>query len=189
MIGEPYIPTTPVEGPAVPFDLDRATSLATFHARRLARAIGGAAADEADFRQALLLEAWRRWPRFDPRISSAATFISRVMSNFAASLCREHLAVKRGASRRVDVHLVAEIHPSSSHDPSSHAERQRSVCRDVQECLNTLDPIDHVLCGLLLHFSQGEAAKLLGIPRNAVRRRLDALRPTFTSAGFREHSA
>lgn len=179
MIGEPYIPATAAEVPVVQFDLDRATSLATFHARQLARSIGGGVADEEDFRQALLLEAWRRWPRFDSRISSAATFLNAVMSNAAASMRRSLRARKRGAA--TSLIPIQSIEANGQATCSLECPKGSILRSDLDTVLSGLAPGDRAICALVAQRPIRKAAELLGISRNTVTQRLRALRPAFAS--------
>lgn len=179
MIAEPLHQSGPGVPSAPPFDVEAAMKVAAFHARRLARTIGTGAADAEDFRQGLLLEAWRRWPRFDSRISSAATFLNAVMSNATASMRRSLRARKRGAA--TSFIPIQSIEANGQATCSLECPTGSILRSDLDTVLSGLAPGDRAMCALVAQRPIRKAAELLGISRNTVTQRLRALRPAFAS--------
>lgn len=132
-----------------------------------------------DLFQDLVLALLRRWPDYDADRSAPATFADRVARSAALNRLEAARAAKRGRHvPHITWDAVAERHGSQS-DP---------VLRlDVHRQLATLDPASRQVCEALVLYPVAEAARVLGLSRGALRRRMARLRNAFERAGLRAH--
>ncbi|MBE7461918.1 MAG: sigma-70 family RNA polymerase sigma factor [Planctomycetes bacterium] len=137
-----------------------------------------------DLQQDLLLDLWKRWPRFDPRRSSSDRFIRRVLRNQIA-----HFLKRRKSSKsrwRRGIQPLDEVVATDNDEPlkrsDTHADPRDPTGRGAERNLENAETISRLppklkrLCELLGRMSISEAAVVLHTDRANIYRDLSAVK-------------
>ncbi len=177
-------------------------STVRYKARRLLRhpALRHRHDDLADIEQTLLLELLRRSTRFDPGRGTYATFADRVVRNAGRRIIEHALREKRcvfrvagsldddspyrspGAAASTQGQW---LHSQIRHTDSTGDAIGRRV--DVRRVVSRLAMADQRICALLAIETTSAVARMLGISRSALYRRLRKIRTHFTDHGMGEY--
>lgn len=174
-------PCTAFPSPA--WEGELAANLVRQKARRLAHFIRLSPEEVEDIQQDLLLDLWKRWPSFDPRISSPEQFMGLVLRNKIALLLKRRRSEKHRLLRsflsldeRIDTEDDQPLTRAATHadlrDPSGHAAEQNL---QLAETIARMSPRLRRLCQVLGEKSITEAAVLFHTDRSNLYRDRSAI--------------
>jgi RNA polymerase sigma factor (sigma-70 family) len=137
--------------------------------------------DADDFVQGALAAVAERWPTFNPRRASAATFVARIVNSHMASALRYRRQKRRDLRRSCS--YTNHIEPA--------VEDSRLVSTDlrvdINQAVEQLAPELQLVCELLTHSSPTEVAHQLGLHRARVYEAIGKIRRRFESTGLQAY--
>jgi RNA polymerase sigma factor (sigma-70 family) len=158
---------------------DRIASIVRFHTRQLARRLDLNLSDTEDVRQDLFLELTRAFRRYDPSLSSPATFASRVLDKATLNIARNTRSRRGFVLRNLDISQLDQLFCEISGLRQNNAEHHLDLNADVRHVMYLLpDGLVQLACELMVR-SPSQIARRLGIHRGTVCRRIHHLRPYF----------
>ena len=154
-------------------------------AARLARKYVIPHSDREDAEQDLVVELLRRLPNFDPMQSDRAEFVRTIVKHAVADIVRFRLAAKRSRARPTSL-------DSLSSDSSVLGREDEELVRaglamDIQDLLQTLPAELQRVAELLQSESPTETARVLGVGRGTVYRRLREIREFCAKSDLRKY--
>jgi RNA polymerase sigma-70 factor (ECF subfamily) len=168
-------------------------------AKQLVGRYGFTASDREDIEQELMLDLFRRLPRFDPKRAKRKTFINRVVEHAVARLVERQKAEMRdyrrnGGSLSVEVDTPegdrverADLIEAEAYRPGRSDEEVCLLELDIQAIVADLPGDLHVLAVRLRTQTVAELARELGIPRTVLYDRITKLRRSFGNAAMRKY--
>jgi DNA-directed RNA polymerase specialized sigma24 family protein len=160
-------------------------------ALRIAKRAGLPTSDVPDLEQDIALEVWQRLPRFNAdRCDDQAAFVRMLVAHAVSTVLRGRVRQLRRAPVSLEAVLRhTDQRPGEPVDPkSSHAAADSALALDVEAILKTLPRKLRRVAEALKTRSVTAAARHLGLSRQAVYRRLEAIRKVFVGAGLGEDS-
>jgi len=156
---------------------DFARDRAGFYARRIARWLRLRRIEREDIAQNLLLALCKAAPKFDPAVASSRTFVSRVLRRAAIHEIR---TAKRATACAVrNPPLLTDCTDESLElilCPTSFDHARHDLRTDVALLVGRLPLRTGRVARNLMHRTQAEAARAIGISRQAVNEHLATLR-------------
>jgi RNA polymerase sigma-70 factor (ECF subfamily) len=158
---------------------------ARMRARQLAGSCGFSRDQEEDLFQEFALEHLRSMPYYDCQRSSPQTFGRRVIDNHVATMIQAKKAQCRDyrLCGSLDTNLRSAIRCSSI----SRGSDDTTLGPDVRSAIARLRPDLAHLCKLLLSDSITDAARIAGLSRATVYRRISEIRGVFRRAGLHNY--
>lgn len=153
-----------------------AVRAASYWARRFHRRLACVGIDQADAVAAAVAHCLLRWRHHDPARSAPQTFLDRVAKSGLLLLLEEACAKKRG--RRLEHVVIDDLELPCSRAPDV------DLGHDLYPVLAALEPEDLRVADVLADHPVAEAARVLGLPRTTLRRRIAHLRARFEAAGL-----
>ncbi|HUT61010.1 MAG TPA: sigma factor [Phycisphaerae bacterium] len=159
---------------------------------------GFTASDREDIEQELMLDLFRRLPRFDPKRAKRKTFINRVVDHGVARLIERQQAEMRdyrrnGGSLSEEVKTPegdrverADLLDAEAYRPGCSVEDDRLLELDVEAVLAELPDELSVVAIRLRTRSVAAVAREMGITRTALCEQIARLRRSFGNAAMRE---
>jgi DNA-directed RNA polymerase specialized sigma24 family protein len=148
-----------------------------YRTRYLSRAFGLGREDEEDVRGDLTLEYLRGMTRFDPELSSKATYTNRILDKAFKSIAKK----LRKASERRELRLGA---PYLAGEGVPDWRPQVDQRLDVEDALERLARKFRVVAEELKVRSPTEIAERIRVDRSTVYRRVAVIRRQLTDAGL-----
>jgi len=185
-----------------------AAERAHFKARQLLGKYGFTEADFEDLQQELLLHVLKHLPNFDSGKASIRVFVTTLIDKRIANLvedqeadCRDWRRVERSLDDPVPDEgedgedgmasfgdTISEDQGDARLGVARHSREDRAdLAMDLARALQRLTPRDRQLCELLKEYTAEETARLAGVDRSHVHRRIKAIREVFTNAGLGEY--
>ena len=183
-----------------------AVKLIRYKARQLIRRSGFVTADCHDLEQDMMLDLWRRLPRYDPSRAGRNTFIARVVEHRVATLIEAQEAGLRDFRKRafsMDSELPPDLDepdpvlgrfPAPLPDQTAYLQQTRARARaedergnlrlDLEAVLEALPPELRELCCRLLNQTVAEVSRETGIPRTTLYGAIHKVRRAFREAGL-----
>lgn len=178
------------------FNVAHLSKIVRLKAKQLAHCRVFADTEPSDLEQELLLDAWARWPAFDPARGNASTFMTTIMNHWIASAARERRAKKRDIRRTkplpgvnddhgelLDIEAALERRGISVRDPLALADLRI----DLLDALYRMPPDLRQVWMLLAQYPLTEAARVVGRPRGVLRSQRRAVCQFLEDAGLREY--
>lgn len=159
-----------------------AATLIRVKARQLVGRYGFARSDREDIEQDLILHLLQKLRHFDPKRGSENTFVSRITNRKIASIIRQRTAAKRDFRRLTLIEDATERDRDDAWSVGPESTQDLEI--DMTDAIRRLDSDSRRLCGLLRTGSITEAARRMGITRDAARGRIANLRKLLTDSGI-----
>lgn len=158
---------------------DFACARVRFNARRIARWLSLNQTAREDLAQNIFLALCKAAPSFDPTVASSRTFVSRVIHQAAL---HEFRTMKRATACAVrNPRLLTDCTEESFEliaCPTSFGYARYELRADVSLRIRALPSRTALVARHLMHSTQAQAARALGISRQAVHAHVAALRNT-----------
>ena len=174
-------------------------------ARQLIGSAGFTASDVPDLEQELAMDLLTRLPKFQEGRAHRKSFIAVAIKHKAATLVEGQKAAKRDYRKvafsldqvftdedgkksdgydRLDGEKLADPYDGGAL-PQAETEKS-ALWIDLDRVLQKLSPDLRRLCKLLSDLPVSEVARMTGLSRDTIYRRIKTLRETFESEGLRE---
>jgi len=156
---------------------DYARSQVVFHTKRAGKRLGLKRTDREDFAHGLLLALCKAAPEFDPAVASSTTFVGHVVHHAALHQMRT-LERARNCSVR-NAATMTDCDDDSLEQvkcPRSADQERHDVRTDVRFAVEKLPRRTGSVARLLMTSTQAEAARALGISRQALNGHVMAMR-------------
>jgi RNA polymerase sigma factor (sigma-70 family) len=141
--------------------------------------------DAEDLRQEFAAELVRAAPRFDPALSSARTFVNRVLDMHLRYVVRQRHSTRAGM-RAATASLDAATGPVVN-DPRAGERSELELAEaamDLQAALDALPRKLRVICEELKHYPPAEVARRLRLHRGTLYRAIARIRAHLAAQGM-----
>jgi RNA polymerase sigma-70 factor (ECF subfamily) len=178
-----------------------ATRLIRHKARQLVGKAGFTASDREDIEQDLALDLLARLPHYDPRRQNGEAFTTQVVQNRVRTILEQRSAERRHWSRcRASIHdtvdggdgetvervetLTADAFLRRTGRGDESDPERRDLAIDVAGAASDLPPELRRFADALSRWNPTDAARRLGVGRDAVYRAIREIRARFDAAGL-----
>jgi DNA-directed RNA polymerase specialized sigma24 family protein len=133
--------------------------------------------EEQDYTQEFLLYLWERWPQYDPRRSSVATWAGRLLTNLRNSMGRRAMAFRRSSGLTLTFVTLEDYDGALLPPPDSHYPKLRTeFWKDFEKGLRSLPEQSRNNIRLLAWHGPVEVSHRAGIPRPSLYRLIQEAR-------------
>jgi len=181
-----------------------AVQLIKYKAKQLVGRVGFTESDREDLEQEMLLDLFRRLPKYNPKRAQRNTFIARVVEHKIATIIESQKAGMRdyrlcrcslndrfedeegGSVERMET-INQEDYLRRTGKSSRPTSELRDLSLDVYEAIKKLPPELRELCERLDTDTVTEISRDTGIPRGTIYESIKKLRAIFEDAGLKDY--